>query len=123
MRGIFLNIFKSCEKAWHKSVTLKLNLYGVESELLSLLKNYAQNCEKRVVSKIWIKKINSEVPQGSVLRPLLFLIYINVLGDGINSMCKTFANDTFLFSKVLEINKSVTERNADLENISQWAHQ
>ena len=38
-------------------------------------------------------------------------------------MCKIFANDTFLFSKVLDINKSVTELNTDLEKISQWAYQ
>ena len=38
-------------------------------------------------------------------------------------MCKIFADDTSLFSKVLDINKSVTELNTDLEKISQWACQ
>ena len=38
-------------------------------------------------------------------------------------MCKLFANDTSLFSKVLDINKSVTELNTDLEKISQWSYQ
>ena len=38
-------------------------------------------------------------------------------------MCKIFADDTSLFSKVLDINKSVTELNTDLEKISQWAYQ
>ena len=39
------------------------------------------------------------------------------------SMCKIFADDTSLFSKVLDINKSVTEINSDLENINQWVYQ
>ena len=43
------------------------------------------------------------------------LIYIDDLPDGINSMCKMFADDTSLFSKVCDIKKSVSELNADLE--------
>ena len=64
-------------------------------------------------------KINSGVPQGSISGHLLFLIYIKNLTDGITSICKIFADDTSPFSKVLDINKPVTEVNTDLENISQ----
>ena len=108
MTGAFLDISKAFDKASD----------GAEGELLSLLKIYLQNREQRVVwngqTSGW-RKINSGVPQGSVLGPLLFLIYINDLPDGIISMCKIFADDTSLFSKVLDINKSVTELNTDLE--------
>ena len=126
VRGVFLDISKAFDKVWHDGLVFKLKSYGVEGELLSLLKNYLQNREQRVVlngqTSGW-RKINSGVPQGSVLGPLLFLIYINDLPDGIISMCKIFADDTSLFSKVLDINKSVTELNTDLEKISQWAYQ
>ena len=49
------------------------------------------------------------VPQGSVKGPLLFIIYINDLPDGINSLCKIFADDTLLFSKFYDIKKSLSE--------------
>ena len=64
----------------------------------------------------------SGVRQGSVLGPLLLLIYINDLPDGINSLSKTFADDTSLFSKVYDIHKSVSKLNDDLEKIGYWAY-
>ena len=65
----------------------------------------------------------SGIPQGSVLGPLFFLIYINDLPDGINSLCKIFADDTSLFSKVYDIHNSASKLNDDLEKISYWAYQ
>ena len=122
VRGVFLDISRAFDKVWHDGLVFKLKSYGVEGELL---KNLSQNREQRVVlnglTSGW-RKINSGVPQGSVLGPFLFLIYINELPDGIISMCKVFADNTSLFSKVIEINKSVTELNTDLEKISQWPY-
>ena len=53
----------------------------------------------------------------------MFLIYINDLPDGITSICKIFADDTSLFSKVLDVNESTKKLNFDLEKISEWAFQ
>ena len=61
------------------------------------------------------------VPQGSVLGPLLFLIYINDLPNGIKSICKVFTDDTLLFSKAKDETFSDTQLNNDLNKLSKWA--
>ena len=58
-----------------------------------------------------------------LLGPLLFLIYINDLPDGLTSLCKIFADDASLFSKAINKKKSEIEPNKDLKLISQWAYQ
>ena len=66
------------------------------------------------------RKINSGVTQGSVLGPLLFLIFIN---EYVKLICKIFAVDTSLFLKVYDTDISAKESNSDLEKISKWAFQ
>ena len=126
VRGVFLDLSKTFDKVEHDGIIFKIKAYGVESELLSLLKNYLESREQKVVlngqTSEW-RKIMSGIPQGSVLGRLLFLVYINDLPDGINSLCKISADDTFLFSKVYDIHKSVSNLNDDLEKISYWAYQ
>ena len=77
--------------------------FGVSGDLLELVKNFLSNRFQRVVlngqTSEWAK-INAGVPQGSVLGPLFFLIYINDLTDRISSIVKLFADDTSLFSIV-----------------------
>ena len=73
--------------------------------------------------RLYGKNILADVSQGSVLGPLLFLIYINGLPNGLTSLCQIFADDTSLFSKAINRNKSEIEPNKDLKLIGQWAYQ
>ena len=61
--------------------------------------------------------------QGSILDPLLFLIYINDLSDNLTSNAKLFADETSLISVVHDVNTSAKELNDDLKNINDWAFQ
>ena len=121
VRGILLNISKAFDKVWNSSLLFKLQAYGVEGQLLSLLKDYLHNRKQRVVlsgqTSDW-RKINSGVPKRSVLGPLLFLMLINDLPVEITSICKISADDTSLFSKVYDIDISAKELNSDFEKVS-----
>ena len=69
------------------------------------------------------KRVKAGVPQGSILGPLLFLLYINDLSNNLQSNVKMFADDTSLFSIVFDSNVSTRTLNADLTTIQQWAFQ
>ena len=105
IRGTFLDISKAFDKVWHKGLIFKLKSYGVDGSFLKLMENYLKGRQQRVILNCqtfsW-KNILAGVRQGSVLGPLLYLIYINDLPNGIESVCKISADDTSLFSKVKE---------------------
>ena len=67
----------------------------------------------------WID-VNAGIPQGSILGPLLFLVYINDLSNGLKSNPKLFADDTSLFSVIHDVNSPQIDLNEDLDKSNNW---
>ena len=123
---LFLNMSKTRNKFWQEGLILKLSRSGISGNLLNVLGDFLKYHKERVLSNgqsfSW-EGINSDVWQGSILRPLLFLIYTLNFFDGLSSNCKIFADDTFLFYIVHNVNTSSFELNSDLAKVNEWTFQ
>ena len=124
VREAFLDISKAFDKVWHDGLIYKLKQNGVKDKLLCILIDFLKNRQKKS-KQFWTlwTKVNAGVLQGSILGPLLFLIYINDLRNGLQSNPKLFADDTSLLPTVQDITTSTISLNNDLTKISEWAAQ
>ena len=126
VRGVFLDISKAFDKVWHEGLIFKLKQNGISGNLLNLLCDFLRNRKQRVLLNGQVSDwsdVRAGVPQGSILGPLLFLIYINDLSEGLSSIAKLFADHTSLFSVIHDSNTSTLELNSDLTKKTRWAFQ
>ena len=125
-RGIFLDMSKAFDRVWHEGLIFKLKSYGISGPLLLLIQNFLFERSQRVVldgqASEWTQ-ISAGVPQGSILGPLFFLIYINDLPEDIISIIKIFADDSSFFSLIFDQIRCSQELNSDMQKVSEWAHQ
>ena len=125
VRSVFLDISKAFDKVWHEGLFYKIKSMGISGEFYKLLENYLSGRYQRVVlngqTSSW-RPVLAGVPQGSILGPLLFLIYINDLTNDLKSNAKLFADDTSLFTIVKDKKESANILNNDLLLISRWAY-
>ena len=126
VRGVFLDISKAFDKVWHKGIIFKLKQNGISGKLFSVLSDFLKDRKQRVILNEQVSSwtgVNAGATQGSILGPLLFLVYINDLADGLSSNAKLFADDTSLFSVIHDVGTSANELNNDLYEINKWAFQ
>ena len=124
VRAVFCDISKAFDRVWHEGLLLKLKAAGVTGKVLAWFKSYLSDRKQRVilpgVTSDWAY-ICAGVPQGSILEPLLFLLFINDIVLDIGSNIRLFADDTSLYIIVDNPITAANCLNIDLERISKWA--
>ena len=124
IRVVFCDISKAFDRVWHRGLLCKLKAAGVTSTALKWFQSYLSHRKQRVVLpgvlSDW-KSIKAGVPQGSILGPLLFLVFINDIVSDINSNTRFFADDTTLYIIVENPQSAAIVLNADMQKIDSWA--
>ncbi len=100
---VFLDFSKAFDTVPHERLLMKLDNIGVRGELLSWLRSFLVKRRQRVMANgstsDWAT-VSSGVPQGSILGPLLFLIYTKDIRASVLSRCRTFADDCAIYREV-----------------------
>ena len=123
-QGIFLDVSAAFDKCWHKGLLAKLKQAKIENSCYNLLESYLSNRVQCTVVdgvKSDFKEIKAGVPQGSKLGPILWLLYVNDIINGIESEILLFADDTCCFASGIDPAETALIINRDLELISNWA--
>ena len=124
--NVFCDISKAFDRVWHKGLLFKLKENGIGDGLLLWLTSYLENRKQKVViqaSESNFLPLKAGVPEGSVLRPLLFLIYVNDITESLLSLTRLYADDSSLYYSATSLQDIEGITNHDLRNVSVWAKQ
>ena len=116
----FSTVSKAFDKVWHEGLLFKLKRAGIRGKL-SWFSNYLFKRFQRVILPGGVStlgRVQAGVPQGSILGPLLFLVYINDIEDGIQVNINLFAGDTSLSLVVSDPDQVGRVLQSDIDKIN-----
>ena len=120
---VYMDFRKAFDSVPHKRLIKKLAGYGIDGTLLTWLKNFLNERKQRVVINGKASKWNdvlSGIPQGSILGPVLFILYINDLPGVVGSVCQLFADDCKLYRNI-KSEADLRELQEDIDRLCQWS--
>ncbi|KAL8613962.1 hypothetical protein ACOMHN_023198 [Nucella lapillus] len=119
---VILDFAKAFDKVNHSLLLHKIHDYGIKGKTNKWIKSFQSNRRQAVVvdgEKAEFSSVKSGVPQGSVLGPCLFLVYINDLPKNLNSKVRIFADDTAIYSTITA-DADIKQLQNDLQNLEVW---
>ena len=128
-RAVELDISKAFDRVWHAGLLQRLKSYGISGQVFALISSIVSNRQPQVVldgKSSQEYPVNAGVPQGSILGPTPFLLYINDLCDDVICNIAIYADDTTLYSKCDQASdlwqqlELASELESDLQVIVDW---
>ena len=120
---IYLDFAKAFDSVPHQCLILKLRQVGIRGKIIEWIQEYLNHTRQRVILKNSVSQwlpVTSGVPQGSILGPILFLIYVNDLPDYVSNTTKMFADDTKAYSTI-DSKDDCHILQKDLNNLASWS--
>ena len=122
--AIYFDFMKAFDTVPHKRLIGKQESYGISEDLIEWVKSFLIGRRQRVQrvndSCSDFQQVTSGIPQGSVLGPILFVIYINDLPDKLESDCYMFADDTKIFRQIASTSDNEILQ-SDVKKLKDWS--
>ena len=121
--AIFLDLKKAFDTVSHKLILRKLNSYGITENSLQWFKSYLEDRSQAVNINSTLsdfRHIDIEIPHGSILGPLLFIVFVNSLPDSVKGKCVMYADDTTLLTSSSDPLALETDLKGSLDMVQNW---
>ena len=121
--AVFVDLRKAFDTVDHGILLQKLQCYGLKGKVLNWCENYLSNRAQRTLANGYLSERNSVycgVPQGSVLGPLFFILYVNDMQFAVSANIQLYADDTVIFASVKEVKRTVESLQLELDGFHKW---
>lgn len=123
--AIFIDFAKAFDKVAHNRLLQKLRYFNIHSQVVNWIRNFLTDRYQFVTANEFSSSrslVKSGVPQGSVLGPILFLLYVNDISNSISSTVRLFADDCVIYRRITTTSDSDALQ-SDLAKIADWCEQ